>query len=1000
MNKVKYLLIICLSLKFSWAERLPGLPLGGPASTGPENVQSSQELLKISIDPSQPGIKMSLDGAFGADLAIWNKPDDYAEFKPFLIDAGFNWFRFPNGSLSNDYHWNGEGKFDENGVWATTHKEYKPGFLVESRFRGTSKDNYGFKRASHLTDGNDTTLWWGSIDDNVDLPWFVLDLGTVHAVDSVEIVWGKYRPKSFALAVWDSIDAVYPGPQQNHVNKWKNAFVGKATQERTQKKFTPISGRFWAVRVQKKHLPKQGLQVGQIRLWSQGEQVTRNVPDPGAQTRTWAMSTHIGGKVRADWIDIKWDFEKFMAWVQSVPQGQAVISVNVATGTPAEAANWVRYANKVRGFKIRDWQVGNENDGDWEEGGPLSATQYARRYIAFAKAMKAVDPSIRVYGPLHSTADWFTKGDGLYSGRSWMETFLKVVAEAEIKDKKRYLDGVDFHSYPYWFDKTGDAATMLHSTRRPGPMMDTLATWLRKHFKDGDKRRVAYSEYSSTVVGTHLTQQAVQGTAVLSLLADFAVRFGDRGHALPWDVYGGFQTGPDGTSGSLRLFNPVHPWAYSSWGNHSPSSQYHALYLAQTQWQRQGFAVLPVNNPDSMVRVFALGNKDSINVLLLNFRAEPVKVELNVPSSHSSPMQSFVFSETNFNWQGTDLKAYAAPGMGAWANRHAADSVLQIMLPPQGVALVQWGSIPLADEPVLMQHLAMTRNVLKPGDTIDIWGTVIQENGAVLGADYKSVWGPGEIFPSDGQWGGSMEGLRLQIPIPHNTKPGEHRLEITTRAAGDQVGAWLLKYRIQGEARTVAPLSLFDKGVTLQSDQPDQSEWFVYAHGRNGTKLDLKIIPGPPPMGGYLHGDFYILQPEGQGWPNFVSAHLPIERELFTKPEFGRLSGVIFDYATFHDSNDGYFQFMALSEPVKDYDDYIKLLRNTKGTWVRDTVFWEDMAQEGWGKPCGLLDPKLITQFEWQARGQGSGYMRIDNLMLLAEDGKEVPMPQGFRRTR
>jgi alpha-N-arabinofuranosidase len=61
---------------------------------------------------------------------------------------------------------------------------------------------------------------------------------------------------------------------------------------------------------------------------------------------------------------------------------------------------------------VRWWSVGNETYGNWEIG-HCSAPEYADRYVEFCRAMRAVDPSIRIVavgcgglGPEGSDAGW------------------------------------------------------------------------------------------------------------------------------------------------------------------------------------------------------------------------------------------------------------------------------------------------------------------------------------------------------------------------------------------------------------------------------------------------------------------------------------------------------------------------------------------------------------------------------------------------------------------
>lgn len=79
-----------------------------------------------------------------------------------------------------------------------------------------------------------------------------------------------------------------------------------------------------------------------------------------------------------------------------------MMTVNVGNGTPELAADWVRYVNgeggrAPRGPRVELWEIGNElyMEGD-ASGGHLTPEAYAEKLLAFAAAMKAVDPTIRL----------------------------------------------------------------------------------------------------------------------------------------------------------------------------------------------------------------------------------------------------------------------------------------------------------------------------------------------------------------------------------------------------------------------------------------------------------------------------------------------------------------------------------------------------------------------------------------------------------------------------
>jgi len=84
-----------------------------------------------------------------------------------------------------------------------------------------------------------------------------------------------------------------------------------------------------------------------------------------------------------------------------------MITVNLGTGTPEEARDWVEFCNIPKGTRFADlrmqaepygvklWCLGNEMDGPWQLG-HVPADQYAVRAQQAAKMMKDVDPSVEL----------------------------------------------------------------------------------------------------------------------------------------------------------------------------------------------------------------------------------------------------------------------------------------------------------------------------------------------------------------------------------------------------------------------------------------------------------------------------------------------------------------------------------------------------------------------------------------------------------------------------
>ncbi len=86
------------------------------------------------------------------------------------------------------------------------------------------------------------------------------------------------------------------------------------------------------------------------------------------------------------------EFLKFCELIGAQPQ----IALNLGSGTPQEAADWVRYVDqhwsKHSGLL---WELGNELWGEWNLGYP-TLKELPERTLEFSKAIRAVDPHARL----------------------------------------------------------------------------------------------------------------------------------------------------------------------------------------------------------------------------------------------------------------------------------------------------------------------------------------------------------------------------------------------------------------------------------------------------------------------------------------------------------------------------------------------------------------------------------------------------------------------------
>ena len=119
--------------------------------------------------------------------------------------------------------------------------------------------------------------------------------------------------------------------------------------------------------------------------------------------------------------------DEFVAFCRAVGC-EPMICINAGSGTPDEAARWVQYCNGSadtpmgarraanghrESYRVRHWEIGNELWGRWQFHW-TTASGYVDRYARFAKAMQAVDPTLRLYAC----------GAPVFWGKAWNDTLL------------------------------------------------------------------------------------------------------------------------------------------------------------------------------------------------------------------------------------------------------------------------------------------------------------------------------------------------------------------------------------------------------------------------------------------------------------------------------------------------------------------------------------------------------------------------------------------------
>jgi hypothetical protein len=324
----------------------------------------------------------------------------------------------------------------------------------------------------------------------------------------------------------------------------------------------------------------------------------------------WKNHTAPGGFVAPNT-----DFDTFVAGVRRTG-AQPMVIANYGTGTAAEAADWVRYANVTKGYGVRYWTVGNENYGnghygaDWEADNheDKSPLEYARNVVEYADAMKAVDPTIKVGAVLTTPANWPDAVVGGGDAGAWNDV---VLATAVSK-----IDYVDVH----WYPGGGTAAESLGKTDHIVDAVYLLRQQIAR-YAGADASRIGISLTEMNVgVGRNTQPGALfLADAYSRLLANgvFTVQW--------WNVHNGIET-PSTVAGQqdyndFGLFSSGTCTADSSVCEpalNTPFAPYHALSMMHN-FVRPGdqFLRAATDQPSVTAHAARRPNGD-LAVLLLN----------------------------------------------------------------------------------------------------------------------------------------------------------------------------------------------------------------------------------------------------------------------------------------------------------------------------------------------------------------------------------------------
>jgi alpha-N-arabinofuranosidase len=173
-----------------------------------------------------------------------------------------------------------------------------------------------------------------------------------------------------------------------------------------------------------------------------------------------------------------------------------MMTVNLGTGTPEEARDWVAYCNSPTGtpygdkrdangnlqpYGVKLWCLGNEMDGPWQQG-HVPADEYAARALEAAGMMRGVDESIELV--VCGTCNPF-----LPTYIEWDRQVLEGVGDA--------VDYISLHRYVGNSDNdTSDFLAITNGIDRQIEEMDAACRFIQAKRRSKKRAYLCFDEWN------------------------------------------------------------------------------------------------------------------------------------------------------------------------------------------------------------------------------------------------------------------------------------------------------------------------------------------------------------------------------------------------------------------------------------------------------------------------------------------------------------------------
>ncbi len=692
------------------------LALGGSARGGAIQVDITPAHTLNQVSPLAAIGASAGDGEPAGSVSQIYTPGNLGQ----MLSAGFGRISYRlNSELQvQAWHWNPSGTWSDplgRGYWtggSTPGSSIVHSSLYQLPHSGFTHDQAYDESYSRVVDGDPATYWksnpyltsaFTGEADALHPQWILVDLGRAKPVNAVRLTWVDPYATAYRVQYWTGGDALFD--QAN--GQWQTFPQGSVSGG---------TGGTVTLTLAATAIPVQFVRI--LMTVSSGTCDTHGASDPRncagyalaelgvgtvsgttftdlvqhgtsntSQTVTYASSvdpwhdpTTLFGDEEQPGLDL-------VLSTSGLARGlPAMVPVALLYGTPVDAANEIAYL-EARGYPLLGVELGEEPDGQF-----MVPEDYAALYLQWATAIHAVDPALRLGGPVFqgATSDIAVWPDG--SGRtSWLGRFLDYL---QTHGRLGDLAFMSFEHYP--FDPCHTRWKNLLD--EPALVSGIVQTW------HGDGLSPSIPLYVTEYNVTFDDARPLVDLFGALFEADFVGSFLAAGGA--GSFYYAYEPGPlfgsCGGFGGFQMFTTD-----ASYQIQARTSQYFATELLTQEWAEpvdMAHQIAPATSDvldprgNALVSAYALHRPDGQWALLLvnksKGRSQSVTVDFHdtTDDSHhafAGTVAQVSFGAANYRWHSHGVNGFPAPDGPASSSTVPSGAGAIFILPKASITVLR-----------------------------------------------------------------------------------------------------------------------------------------------------------------------------------------------------------------------------------------------------------------------------------------------------------------------